>query len=91
MNKTELIHAIANHANLSKADAGRSLDALLKTIETTLKSGNSINLAGFGAFGVKSRVARTGRNPQNGQEIAIAAANVPSFKPGKGLKNAVNG
>jgi DNA-binding protein HU-beta len=91
MNKSELINAIAEHSNLSKADAGRSLDALLKTIETTLKSGDAVSLIGFGTFEVKDRAARTGRNPQTGREIQIAAAKVPSFKPGKGLKDAVNG
>ena len=91
MNKSELITAIAEHANLSKADAGRGLDALIKTIETTLKTGDSISLVGFGTFTVKERAERTGRNPQTGQEITIAAAKVPSFKPGKGLKDAVNG
>ncbi len=91
MNKSELINAIAEQTNLSKADAGRSLEALIKTIETTLKAGDSISLVGFGSFEVKARSARTGRNPQTGQEISIAAANVPAFKPGKGLKDAVNG
>jgi DNA-binding protein HU-beta len=91
MNKSELINAIAEQANLSKADAGRSLDALIKTIETTLKAGDSIALVGFGTFAVKERAERTGRNPQTGQEITIAAAKAPSFKPGKGLKDAVNG
>jgi len=91
MNKSELINAIAEQGNLSKADAGRSLDALIKTIETTLKAGDSITLVGFGTFDVKARAERTGRNPQTGQEITIAATNVPSFKPGKALKDAVNG
>jgi DNA-binding protein HU-beta len=91
MNKSELISAIAEQANLSKADAGRSLDALIKTIETTLKAGDPIALVGFGTFDVKARAERTGRNPQTGQEITIPATNVPSFKPGKGLKDAVNG
>jgi DNA-binding protein HU-beta len=91
MNKSELINAIAEQGNLSKADAGRSLDALIKTIETTLKAGDSIALVGFGTFAVKERAERTGRNPQSGQEITIAAAKVPSFKPGKALKDAVNG
>ncbi|MGR9000246.1 MAG: HU family DNA-binding protein [Gammaproteobacteria bacterium] len=91
MNKSELISAIAEQANLSKADAGRSLDALIKTIETTLKAGDSIALVGFGTFDVKARAERSGRNPQTGQEITIPATNVPSFKPGKGLKDAVNG
>jgi DNA-binding protein HU-beta len=91
MNKSELINAIAEQSNLSKADAGRGLDALTKTIETTLKAGESITLVGFGTFDVKDRAERTGRNPQTGQEITIAAAKVPSFKPGKALKDAVNG
>ena len=91
MNKSELIAAIAEHANLTKTDAGRGLDALIKTIETTLKSGDAITLVGFGTFDVKDRAERTGRNPQTGQEITIAAAKVPSFKPGKALKDAVNG
>jgi DNA-binding protein HU-beta len=90
MNKNELINAIAEHAYLSKADAGRGLDALLKTIETTLKAGDAIALIGFGTFAVKDRAERTGRNPQTGQEITIAAAKIPSFKPGKALKDAVN-
>jgi DNA-binding protein HU-beta len=91
MNKSQLINAIAEQGNLSKADASRSLDALIKTIETTLKAGDSIALVGFGTFAVKDRAERTGRNPQTGQEITIAAAKVPSFKPGKALKDAVNG
>jgi DNA-binding protein HU-beta len=91
MNKSQLINAIAEQGNLSKADASRSLDALIKTIETTLKAGDSIALVGFGTFAVKDGAERTGRNPQTGQEITIAAAKVPLFKPGKALKDAVNG
>ena len=91
MNKSQLINAIAEQGNLSKADASLGLVALIKTIETTLKAGDSITLVGFGTFAVKDRAERTGRNPQTGQEITIAAAKVPSFKPGKGLKDAVNG
>jgi DNA-binding protein HU-beta len=91
MNKSELITAIAEHANLTKADAGRGLDAIIKTIEATLKTGDSITLVGFGTFAVKDRAERTGRNPQTGQEITIAAAKIPAFKPGKTLKDAVNG
>ena len=90
MNKSELINAIAEQGNLSKVDAGRGLDALIKTIETTLKAGDSISLIGFGTFDVKNRAERKGRNPQTGQEITIGAAKIPSFKPGKGLKDAVN-
>jgi DNA-binding protein HU-beta len=91
MNKSELIAAIAEHANLTKADTTRALDGLLKTIETTLASGDSVALVGFGSFEVKARAERKGRNPQTGEEITITAANIPSFKPGKGLKDAVNG
>jgi DNA-binding protein HU-beta len=91
MNKSELINAIAEQGNLSKADAGLGLAALIKTIETALKAGDVITLVGFGTFAVKDRPERTGRNPQTGQEITIAAAKVPSFKPGKALKDAVNG
>ncbi len=91
MNKAELITAIAEHSKLTKADSERALNSLLKIIENTLKAGDSIVLVGFGSFEVKDRAARTGRNPQNGQEISIPAAKVPSFKPGKALKEAVNG
>ena len=91
MNKSDLITAIAEHANLTKADAGRALDGLTKTIETTLKAGETITLVGFGTFAVKDRAERTGRNPQTGQEITISAAKIPSFKAGKTLKDAVNG
>jgi DNA-binding protein HU-beta len=91
MNKSELIYAIAEHANLTKAEAGRALEGLTKTIETTLKAGDAITLLGFGTFAVKNRAERTGRNPQTGQEITIAATKVPTFKPGKTLKDAVNG
>ena len=90
MNKSELITAIAEHANLSKVDAGRALDSLIKTIETTLKMGESVALIGFGSFEVKARAERFGRNPQTGEVITIAASNVPSFKAGKSLKDAVN-
>jgi DNA-binding protein HU-beta len=90
MNKSQLIEAIAQHANLTRADAGRALDGFIKTIETTLIAGDPIALVGFGTFAVKERAERTGRNPQTGQEITISATKVPSFKPGKSLKDAVN-
>lgn len=91
MNKSELINAIAEQADLTKADAGRALDAVQKAIENTLIAGDSVTLVGFGAFGVKDRAERTGRNPQTGREITIAATKVPFFKPGKSLKDAING
>ncbi|MEQ3697065.1 MAG: HU family DNA-binding protein [Pseudomonadales bacterium] len=90
MNKSELIDAIAESADLPKAAAGRALDATLEAITGTLKGGDSVVLVGFGTFTVKDRAARTGRNPQTGAEIQIAAAKVPSFKAGKALKDAVN-
>lgn len=90
MNKQELIDAIAESADLPKASAVRALDAVIDAITETLKKGDSVSLVGFGAFTVKDRPARTGRNPQTGAAIDIAAARVPGFKAGKALKDAVN-
>lgn len=90
MNKNELINAIAEESGLVKADAGRALDATISVVTEALKSGGSVSLIGFGTFSVKRREARTGRNPQTGETINISAANVPGFKAGKGLKDAVN-
>ncbi|MDP5324423.1 MAG: HU family DNA-binding protein [Litorivicinaceae bacterium] len=90
MNKAELIDAIAASAGLSKADAGKALDATLAAVTGALKGGDSVSLVGFGTFQVKERAARTGRNPQTGATIQIAAAKVPGFKAGKALKDAVN-
>jgi DNA-binding protein HU-beta len=90
VNKSEIIDAIAESADLSKASAGRALEAVLEAVTNTLKEGDQVSLVGFGTFSVKHRPARTGRNPQTGAEIKIAASNVPSFKPGKALKDAVN-
>ena len=89
MNKSELIDAIADSADISKAAAGRALDAMVGSITDSLKKGEQVTLIGFGTFSVKERAARTGRNPQTGQEIKIAASKVPSFKAGKALKDAV--
>lgn len=90
MNKSELIEAITADADLSKAAAGRALDAVISAVTGALKDGESVSLVGFGTFSVKARAARTGRNPQTGAAIQIAAANIPSFKAGKALKDAVN-
>ena len=90
MNKSELIDAIAADAGLSKADAGKALDATLSAVTGALKGGDSVSLVGFGTFQVKDRAARSGRNPQTGATIQIAAAKVPGFKAGKSLKDAVN-
>lgn len=91
MNKSELIDAIADGADISKASAGKALDAVLEAITGALKKGDQVSLVGFGTFAVKHRPARTGRNPQTGKEIQIAAANVPGFRAGKSLRDAVNG
>ena len=90
MNKTELIDAIAASADIPKAAAGRALDSVVDSITGALKNGDSVALVGFGTFTVKDRAARTGRNPQTGDEIQIPAARVPGFKAGKALKDAVN-
>ncbi|MBD2859684.1 HU family DNA-binding protein [Spongiibacter sp. KMU-158] len=90
MNKSELVDAIAEAADLSKASAGRALDAVVEAITGALKADDSVSLVGFGTFSVKERAARTGRNPQTGQPIEIAAAKIPSFKAGKALKDACN-
>ncbi|WAR43553.1 HU family DNA-binding protein [Methylomonas rapida] len=89
MNKSDLIDAIASHANLTKADAGRALDAITQSVQSALKAGDSVALVGFGTFEVKERAERSGRNPQTGETITIAAAKLPSFKAGKALKDAV--
>jgi len=90
VNKSELIDAIAAAADLPKASAGRALDAVIDSITESLKKGDPVALVGFGTFAVKHRAARAGRNPQTGETIQIKAANVPGFKAGKALKEAVN-
>lgn len=90
MNKSELIDLIAESADISKAKAGAALDAMVGGVTDALKAGDSVSLVGFGTFSVKARAARTGRNPQTGATIQIKASNVPGFKAGKALKDAVN-
>ena len=90
VNKSQLIDQIASDANISKAAAGRVVDAFVATVTSSLSKGDDVALVGFGNFTVRERAARTGRNPQTGKEIKIAAAKVPAFRPGKGLKDAVN-
>jgi len=90
MNKSELIDAVAESADLSKASATRALDGALDAILNALKDGNQVTLVGFGTFSVRARAARTGRNPRTGEPIQIKASNVPGFKAGKALKDAVN-
>ncbi len=90
MNKSDLIDHIATQADLSKASATRALEAVLGGIESALKAGDTVSLVGFGTFAVGEREARTGRNPRTGEELEIKAAKVPKFRPGKGLKDALN-
>ena len=90
MNKSELVAKISEGADITKASAGRALDSLIASITAELASGNDVALVGFGTYKVNYRAARTGRNPQTGAEIQIAAAKVPAFKAGKALKDAVN-
>jgi len=89
MNKGELINKISE-AGLTKKDAGAALDAALNAISYALSTGDSVQLIGFGTFSVKERAAREGRNPRTGETVKIKAAKVPTFKPGKALKDKVN-
>ena len=91
MNKSELVEVIARQADLSKAAATRSLEAVIGAVKTTLKKGDSVTITGFGTFAVTKRKARTGRNPRTGTAIKIKASKVPKFRPGKGLKDALDG
>jgi DNA-binding protein HU-beta len=90
VNKSELIDAIADSADISKAAAGRALDATVEAVKKALKKGDMVTLVGFGSFYVGTRAARTGRNPRTGASIKIKAAKVPKFRAGKGLKDALN-
>ena len=90
MNKAELIEAVSGQTGLQKADATRAVDAVFDSITAALKSGDTVALLGFGTFVVKSRAARTGRNPRTNEPIEIAASKAPAFKAGKALKDAVN-
>ena len=90
MNKGELIDAISSGAKISKADAGRALDAAVNSITVALKKGGRVALVGFGTFSVSKRAARNGRNPQTGKSIKIAAKKVAKFKAGSDLAKAVN-
>ncbi len=90
MNKNDLIAKVAEAADLSKADAGKAVDAVFNTVTSTLSSGDEVRLVGFGTFSVAQRAASKGRNPRTGEEIDIPASKQPKFKAGKGLKDAVN-
>ena len=90
MNKAELIDAVAGSANLTRVDASRAVDALVDVIAGALKGDDEVTLVGFGTFTVRKRAARSGRNPRTGDIISIPASNLPAFKPGKALRDAVN-
>jgi DNA-binding protein HU-beta len=90
MNKGELIESVSASAGMSRADATKAVDAVLDSVTRTLAGGGSVSLVGFGTFSVKHRAARMGRNPRTGEAIQISASNVPGFKAGKALKDAVN-
>jgi len=90
MNKAELTEAMAEAADISKAAAARALDGMVDAVTEALKNGDQVSLIGFGTFSVRDRAARTGRNPQTGETINIAASKNPAFKAGKALKDAVN-
>ena len=90
MNKTELVTAIAENAEISKKDGEKAMKAFVEVITEELKKGEKVQLVGFGTFEVTSRSAREGRNPQTGKTMKIAACKAPKFKAGKALKDAVN-
>lgn len=90
MNKAELIASVAASAAISKKDAEKAINAFIAGVEGALKKGDKVQLVGFGTFEVRKRAARTGRNPQTGKEIKIAASKVPAFKVGAALKKAIN-
>ena len=91
MNKSELLAAMAAKSGLSRADAGKALTAFCDVVGETLEQGGEVQITGFGSFGVSERAARTGRNPQIGATLRIAASKSPKFKAGKALKDTVNG
>ena len=90
MNKTELVAAIAEKTDLSKADSERALKAFIETVEGALKKGDKVQLVGFGTFEVKKQAARTGHNPRTGEKLKIKASKAPKFKAGKAFRDAVN-
>jgi len=90
MNKAQLVEQIANDADITKAAAQRAVNAAIQAISAELSTGGEVALIGFGTFSVSARAARTGRNPKTGEPLQIAASNVPKFKAGKLLKDAVN-
>ncbi|MHA1539190.1 MAG: HU family DNA-binding protein [Alphaproteobacteria bacterium] len=90
MNKNELVSAVAESSELTKADAARAVDAVIEAVSASLSSGEEVRLIGFGTFSVAQRKATEGRNPRTGEKIQIPASKRPKFKPGKALVEAVN-
>jgi DNA-binding protein HU-beta len=90
MNKSELIQAVADSADIPKATATKAVDAIIDSIKDAMAEGDTVTLIGFGTFTVRERAARVGRNPRTGERLDIKAAKVPAFKAGKSLKDAVN-
>lgn len=90
MNKNDLVAAVATAAGLTKADAAKAVDGVFDAITDALKTGDEVRLIGFGTFVVSDRAASEGRNPRTGEKITIPASKQPKFKPGKGLKDAIN-
>ncbi|MEO7199669.1 MAG: HU family DNA-binding protein [Dokdonella sp.] len=90
MNKGEFVSAVAEAADMTKAEADRAVEAVFEVIKNALKAGDTVSLVGFGTFSARARAARTGRNPRTGDTIQIAASNNPAFKAGKALKDALN-
>ncbi|MBT2187115.1 HU family DNA-binding protein [Sphingobium nicotianae] len=90
MNKQDLISSVADQSGLTKADAGKAVEAVFDAITASLKKGDEVRLVGFGTFSVSQRKASTGRNPRTGETMAIKASSQPKFKAGKGLKDSVN-
>jgi DNA-binding protein HU-beta len=90
VNKSELIDAVARHADISKAAAGRAVDAMVTSLKESRRNGDMATLVGFGSFYVGKRTARAGRNPRTGETIDIGEAKVPKFRAGKELKDSLN-
>ena len=90
MNKNDLVSAVADSSGLTKADAGRAVDAVFDSIASALKSGGDVRIVGFGTFSVAQRAATTGRNPRTGESVRVDAKKIPRFKPGKNMKLKIN-
>ena len=90
MNKSDFVSAVSDASGLTKVDAAKAVEGIIKVVEKALKKGDNVSLVGFGTFAVRKRAARTGRNPRTGAQIKIKASKIPAFKAGKALKEAIN-